>query len=202
MDSSDEATRGTRQLVLDMLLEYQKASDSGALTKAQEAAYAVCKKQGSAEFLPTVMQSTIKDGEGKDHALSDVQYVEYQTDYLRLYWEMVEDTLPDAKTDEEKRAVLESAKRIAKEKATDRTLARICAPRGDYSQKYSGVPDSDVVLFKAYTAMELDRDGGVTQADAKEILDDMDLTDRLRKVLWQSANKAWSEKNNPYKYAK
>ena len=50
------AHRATRQLVLDMIREYQKADDNGSLTPAQKAVYAVCKEEGSTEYLPGVMQ--------------------------------------------------------------------------------------------------------------------------------------------------
>lgn len=193
------AGRATRQTVLDMIREYQKAADLGATTKAQEAVYAICKKQGNTELLPAVMQSTIKDGGEKQHTLSDVQYVEYQTDYLRLYWEYVEANLYGNQTDAEKAAVLKAAKTVAKEQATNRTLARIGAKRTDFSEKYQGVSDNDVVTFKAQMDLA-DEDGGLKQDEVVDIIQGM-IVDGLSYddayTLFHS--KYDSDKNNPWR---
>lgn len=127
-DSDTTATRGTRQLVLDMIREYQKGIDGGYKTDWQEAVEAVCLETGSTEYLPSVMPGEVKDGKGNKHELSDVQYVEYQTDYLRLYWETVEETMSSNMSTEAKARILEAAKNVAKERATERTLQRIGAP--------------------------------------------------------------------------
>ena len=42
-----DKSRLARQTVLDMIYEYQKADDSGALTPAQEAVYSICKAEGT-----------------------------------------------------------------------------------------------------------------------------------------------------------
>lgn len=127
-DSNSTAARGTRQLVLNMIREYQKGIDGGYKTEWQKAVEAVCIETGSTEYLPSVMQGEVKDGEGNKHELSDVQYVEYQTDYLRLYWEIVEETMSSNMSTEAKANILEAAKNVAKERATERTLQRIGAP--------------------------------------------------------------------------
>ena len=193
------ASRATRQTVLDMIREYQKATDLGATTKAQEAVYAICKKQNSTELLPSVMQSTVKDGNDVMHTLSDMRYVEYQTDYLRLYWEYVEDNLHGKQTDAEKAAVLKAAKTVAKEKATNRTLARIFAKQTDYAEKYKGVSDDDVVTFQAQIDLAND-DGGLKQDEVVDILQRM-IVDGLSYddayTLFRS--KYDSDKNNPWK---
>ena len=121
------ATRATRQLVLDMIREYQKGIDGEYKTEWQKAVEAVCVETGSTEYLPSVMQGEVKDGEGNKHELSDAQYVEYQTDYLRLYWEIVEETMSSNMSTEAKANILEAAKNVAKERATERTLQRIGA---------------------------------------------------------------------------
>jgi len=129
------ATRGTRQLVLDMIREYQKGIDGEYKTEWQKAVEAVCIKKGSTEYLPSVMPGEVKDGKGKKHELSDVQYVEYQTDYLRLYYEMIEETMSDSMSTEAKANILEAAKNVAKQRATERTLQRIGAPT--YEDKHA-----------------------------------------------------------------
>ena len=126
-DSNSTAENGTRQLVLDMIREYQKGIDGGYKTEWQKAVEAVCVEKGSTEYLPAVMSGEVTDGEGNKHDLSDVQYVEYQTDYLRLYWETVEETMSSNLSTEAKANILEAAKTVAKERATERTLQRIGA---------------------------------------------------------------------------
>lgn len=172
-----DRSRNVRQTVLDMIREYQKASDHGDLTEAQEAVYAVCEAAGSTEYLPSVMQVSIKDGNGVTQELSDIQYVEYQTDYNRLYWEYVERTLPTATTQAQKKAVLKAAKDVAREEATNRTLARIGAPKTDFAEKYAGLDAEDVVTFKAQLDLADDDDGSVQQAEFVDIILNMGLDD-------------------------
>lgn len=172
-----DRSRNVRQTVLDMIREYQKASDHGELTAAQEAVYAVCEAAGSTEYLPSVMQVSIKDGSDRAHELSAIQYVEYQTDYNRLYWEYVEDKLPTATTQAQKVAVLKAAKDVAREEATNRTLARIGAPKTDFEEKYAGLDAEDVVTFKAQLDLADDDDGSVQQAEFVDIILNMGLDD-------------------------
>ncbi|MBO5700933.1 MAG: DEAD/DEAH box helicase family protein [Clostridia bacterium] len=127
-DSKSTAARGTRQLVLDMIREYQKGIDGEYKTEWQKAVEAVCIETGSTEYLPSVMQGEVKDGKGEKHDLSDVQYVEYQTDYLRLYWEIVEETMSSNMSTDDKAEILTAAKNVARERALERTLQRIGAP--------------------------------------------------------------------------
>lgn len=172
-----DRSRNVRQTVLDMIREYQKASDHGELTAAQEAVYAVCEAAGSTEYLPSVMQVSIKDGSDRTHELSAIQYVEYQTDYNRLYWEYVEDKLGGANTQAQKVAVLKAAKDVAREEATNRTLARIGAPKTYFAEKYAGLDAEDVVTFKAQLDLADDDDGSVQQAEFVDIILNMGLDD-------------------------
>ena len=196
--SASVASRSTRQTVLDMVLEYRKCTDSGEYPAAQEAVNAICKKAGSTEGMPSVMQDEVKDGSGVKHKLSDVQYVEYQTDYLRLYWETVEDSLPGAKSDKEKLAVLKAAKEVAKEEATNRTLARIGAPKTKYATEFKGVDKEDVVTFKAQIDLAND-DGGLKQDEVTDIVFSMiehGLSFDDAYTLFHSRYE--SDKNNPW----
>ena len=199
------ATRATRQIVLDMILEYRKSADAGTSTRAQDAVNAVCDREGSTEFLPSVMQSTIKDGGGNPHTLSDVQYVEYQTDYLRIYWENVEQNLTGAQTESEKVAILKSAKELAKEQATNRTLKRIGADATSYFDKYGNVGTNDVIQFQAQVdlANQADKAAGEGSADQDDIIgileimieDGLSYEDAY--MLFHS--KYDSDKNNPWR---
>ena len=203
-NANGTAERGTRQVVLDMIHEYQKASDSGYLTEVQKAVYDVCKKdfekEGEFNLLPAVMNTYVKDGADKIHNLDAVQYVEYQTDYLRLYWEIVEETLGEAKTQEARVAILKSAKTVAKEQATNRTLARIGANLTSYHDDFRGVDDEDVVRFKA--SLELaGLDGSLTQEEVIDAIKNMQEEQKIRNeaayMLYHSRYD--SDKNNPWK---
>lgn len=202
------AHRATRQLVLDMILEYQKADDHGKLTPAQKAVYAVCKEEGSTEYLPGVMQITVKDGRDVKHTLSDVQYVEFQTDYLRLYWEYVEDNLSGAAYGE-KAAVLAAAKKVAREQAINRTLARICRPQTDFAADYKGVRDDDIITFEAQKDLAND-DGSLKQDEVIEILKFMvetglppeDAYTLFRSTVRENKDGEKSDKNNPWRWYK
>lgn len=166
------ASRGARQLVLDMIYEYRKGIDNGTTTAVQDAVEAVCKSRGDTDCLPAVMAVEVTDGNGNRHMLSDVQYVEFQTDYLRLYWEAVEEALSDAATSAEKAAILLKAKEVAKEEAVNRTLARIGAKQTDYFEEYSGMSSADIIDFKAqrYLANE---DGSIKQDEIIDIIQRM-----------------------------
>ena len=172
-----EASRAARQIVLNMILEYQKAADNNYLTDVQKAVYDIVAKryatdiedmQGALALLPSAMQPTITDADGKVHTLSDVDYVEFQTDYDRLYWEYVESNLGGAKTDLQKAAVLRSAKTVALEEAKRRALGRIGASQP--AAQYGSTDNAYAVAYKAerYVANE---DGSVTQDEIINILD-------------------------------
>lgn len=199
--ASSAATRGTRQTVLSMINEYRKASDSGAQTDAQKAVYAVCAAVGDTSLLPAVMPVVVKDGQKGEHELDAVQYVEYQLEYNRFYWEYAEDVLGGLTDDADKIRALKSAKTIAKERATSNVLARIGAPKTKFDEKYgdiSGITDVDIVKFRAEIDLAND-DGGLTQEEVEDILDDMKLSKEAKQKLWQAANSKWSEWNNPYR---
>lgn len=199
--ASSPATRGTRQTVLSMINEYRKASDSGAQTDAQKAVYAVCAAVGDTSLLPAVMPVVVRDGQKGDHELGAVQYVEYQLEYNRFYWEYAEDVLGGLTDDADKIRALKSAKTIAKERATSNVLARIGAPKTKFDEKYGdiqGITDVDIVKFRAEIDLAND-DGGLTQEEVEDILDDMKVSKEAKQKLWQAANSKWSEWNNPYR---
>jgi N12 class adenine-specific DNA methylase len=168
------ATRSTRQLVLEMILEYQKAIDTNAKTETQRAVEEVCTSKSSTEFLPSVMPVEVTDGKGVKHVLSDIQYVEFQTDYNRLYWEIVEETLSGNVN--ERAEILKAAKRVAKEEAVERVLARIGAPKSAYTTTYGNVSADNVTEFLA-SVSAADDDGSVKQAEVIDIITGMGLSD-------------------------
>ena len=173
-DSETTATRSTRQLVLDTIREYQKGIDEGYKTELQKAVEAVCKEKKSTVYLPSVMSGEIKDGNGKEHNLSDVQYVEYQTDYLRIYWETVEQSMTADMTTAEKARILTAAKTVAREQATERTLNRIGAPSSGFATKYSGVENKDITEFLAGVDLAND-DKSVKKEEVVDIISGMNV---------------------------
>lgn len=188
--SDTTATRGTRQLVLDMILEYQKGIDNDYKTKTQKAVEKVCKEQNSTEYLPSVMPVEVKDGKDKKHTLSDIQYVEYQTDYLRLYWETIEEALPDAQSATERAQIITAAKRVAKEQATARTLNRIAAPSSDFTKKYGSVSNDHLVDFFAGIDAA-NADNSLKKSEVVDILSDMDTDSSETWALFMSQNDSY-----------
>ena len=195
--------RSTRQTVLDMIREYQKAYDLGSTTKVQEVVYSICDEQNKTDYLPGVMQTTVKDGNDVKHSLSDVQYVEYQTEYLGLYWEIAEDVLSNAGSAAERASLLREAKDTAKEQATNRVLRRIGAPVvEDYD--YGNIPLADVAEFNniyGNATSDKDEDGNTIPGSKQDKviagLEAMDgLTDSQRSELFRSVYD--SDKNNPW----
>lgn len=188
--SDTTATRGTRQLVLDMILEYQKGIDNDYKTKTQLAVEKVCKEQKSTELLPSVMSVEVTDGNDKKHKLSDIQYVEYQTDYLRLYWETIEDTLPDANSATERAQIVKAAKRVAREQATARTLSRIGAPKSKFTQTYDGVTNEHLTEFFAGVDA-LNENNSVKKSEVVDVLRDMDTDNSETWTLFLSQNDSY-----------
>lgn len=197
-DTKSTAARGTRQLVLDMIREYQKAADNKSQTDAEKEVYAICEAHGDVDILPGVMNTSIKDADGKEYTLSAVDYVEFQTDYLGIYWESVSQALDGVKGDAQRYSVLKSVKDAAKEQAKVRALKRMGAKTTTaWGDKYSGASTYDVAYFKANA--DADGNGAISQAEAEALLRKMDLTNAERADLWAATNKAWAEKNNPFR---
>lgn len=199
--SETTSSRATRQTVLNMILEYQKASDNGYITKAQSIVYSICKKEGSTELLPSSVNTYVKDGDDKTRNLSAAQYVEYQLDYNRRYWEYVEDNITTSQSHAEKLAVLKAAKQTAGDAATDQVLARIGAPKTKFSTKFNGVNYNDIVTFRA--EIDLADDDGINQKEVEDIIDDMlryGLDKHDAYTLFHSRYE--SDKNNPWRQYK
>ena len=200
--SETTSSRATRQTVLNMILEYQKASDNGYITKAQSIVYSICKKEGSTELLPSSVNTYVKDGDDKTRNLSAAQYVEYQLDYNRRYWDYVEDNITTSQSHAEKLAVLKAAKQTASDAAKDQVLSRIGAPKTNFSTKFNGVNYNDIVTFRA--EVDLADDDSLKQDEVKDIILDM-IRDGLDKedayTLFKSKYEK-SDKNNPWRQYK
>lgn len=189
--------RGTRQTVLDAIYEYRKAHDHNITTDAERMAYGVCKEQDGTELLPSCLPVTVKDGDEKTHSLSASQYVEYQFDYNRLYWEYVEDMLSPSQSADERAAVLRAAKTVAKEEATNRILSELRAPKTSHAEKYDGVKAEDVAMFKAFCDLAND-DGSLKQEEVINIIKGMNLSGEESYALFKSKYPK-SDANNPWR---
>lgn len=189
--------RGTRQTVLDALYEYRKAHDHNITTDAERMAYGVCKELGGTELLPSCLPVTVKDGDEKTHSLSASQYVEYQFDYNRLYWEYVEDMLSPSQSADERAAVLRAAKTVAKEEATNRILSELRAPKTSHAEKYEGVKAEDVAMFKAFCDLA-NGDGSLKQEEVINIIKGMNLSGEESYALFKSKYPK-SDANNPWR---
>ena len=191
--------RQARQTVLDAILEYQKTSEHGTEPREVKALYDVCRSQKTTDALPSVMQNVVKDGNEAQHILSPMQYVEYQTDYLRLFYEGIEDTFTTGQTAAERLALAKSAKDVAAAKARDRVLSRIGAPKTDYFDRYPDIQTDDLTEYLAQRDIAND-DGSLKQDEVIDILEDM-VDNGLSKgdayTLFKSQYK--SDKNNPWK---
>ena len=197
-DTKSTAARGTRQLVLDMIREYQKAADNKSQTDAEKEVYAICEAHGDVDILPGVMNTSIKDADGTEYTMSAADYVEFQTDYLGIYWEAAAQALDGVKGGAQRYDVLKSVKETAKEQAKARALRRMGAKTTTaWGDKYSGANAYDVAYFKANA--DADGNGSVSQAEAEALLRKMNLTNAERADLWAATNKAWNEKNNPFR---
>lgn len=161
-----QTSRGVRQTVLDMLLEYQKADENGILTPAQKELYAFLKDAGTVSgMLPSAMDTEVTNKEGEKYSLSAAQYVEYQTNYNRIYWETVEDLFEHQVSKEATRKALENAVKLARETATNQILAQLGGGTTDSTWalwatagEAWGVDESEALLFKtAYDMTEGDK---------------------------------------------
>ncbi len=200
---SDSARR-TRQTVLDIMYEYEKAAEAGYKTHAQSAVYAVIEATGATELLPSVMNPYVKDSSKKQHDLSAAQYVEFQTDYNALYWNYVEDHLEPSMSIREKTAVIRSAKEIANAVAKDKALKRNGASMtSGLIDKYGSASPGNIVTFDAQLDLA-DDDGSLKQDEVIEIIKIM-VNDGLpydEAYALFHARYPKSDKNNPWsKYA-
>lgn len=124
-----EAVRPLRQPVLTMLHDYRRAVVDNVQTPAEKAVYAVLDTPDDAgKCLPSVMDTSIKDGKGVEHVLTARQYLSFQALYNGYYWEAAENALPLCSSNDEARAVLAKIKSIARDMAVNDTLAALNAP--------------------------------------------------------------------------
>ena len=165
----------------------------------------MCRESGSTKYLPSAVQQSIKDTNGVSHTLSDAQYVEYQTDYLRIYWETVESAASMSSSMEERKEAILSAKSVAEDAAKSRALKRIGVRAYDNSVLDTGTLDlGEIAYFNSVynnTGSDKDENGnsipGSKQDKIIDLMEGMNLTDEDWNYLWHSVYT--SDKNNPRK---
>lgn len=196
----DSASRRAKRAVLDMIIEYRKATDNGDRSAAEKAVYDIVASCGDTSLLPAVMQSTVKDSNKNEIKLTDIQYVEYQTVYNDLYWSFVVENLDAAKSEAEKIAILKQAQSVAKQRATDAALKSAGARSSGYFDEYSGIEDKDLVTFKTQLDLSDDEDGGTSQEEVIAIIEQMVKDGLSKEDAYTLFHSCWdSDKNNPWR---
>lgn len=196
--------RSTRQTVLNMLMEFRKAYDSGSKTSAQKVIEDVCKAKKTTEYMPQVMENSVTGDDGVAHTLTDSQYVDYQTDYLNRYYTYAESVISPSDDIDTQAQALEAAKKYAKDVATAKVLksygASTKASEKIEAMNDAGIDDTHQVLFQAALKMyDADKNGHIKQEEAEAAINSLDgLSNSQKSVLWHSVNKAWKDKGNPY----
>ena len=197
----NEKSRGVRQTVLDMIMEFNKSAENGTMTEAQEAVAGICKDQGETEIMPSVMNTYAKDDDDNTYNFSAEEYVEYQTKYLGLYWDYVEDALSENKNKSHNYqvALVRAAKEQAKIIATRDMLPKKYAYE-DYDDikelRDAGIDPAEYSLFKAALDVAND-DKSLKQEEVISAIESITgLSDTERYYLFHSRYK--SDKNNPF----
>ena len=150
------------------------------------------------------MQNSVKDGDGGAHTLTDSMYVDYQTDYLKRYYEYVESVVSASDDASTQAKACKAAQEYAKEGATNKVLKQLnitTTKQPKSAQLEDQGIDADMQLryqiaLKKYDA---NQNGHTSQEEAENAIDSLGgLTNEQKSALWQSTNKGWKEKNNPY----
>lgn len=198
-----EYNRAVRQTVLEMIIEHNKSASSGISTGVHDAVAAICKQQGDTELMPSTMNTYVTADDGTQYTLTAAQYVEYQTNYNRLYWEYVEDALSTANNQSAayKAALVKAAKGRALTEAKGGVLSTKGVTNKDYTLAKSlenyGIDGTEHILFKAALDMVNEGGGSPTNDEIIEAINGMDgLTNRERYYLYHSKND--KDNNNPY----
>ena len=208
-DETDES-RKYRQMVIDMVYDYQKSVENGIPT-SQKAVYDVVAKSNNTELLPTELKSTVKDVNDKKFELDYKQFFDYQTRYNNYYYNMANEVLGVLKDTAERETALGDIKKIAQYKATDDILSAFGTTGGNLT-RYNDIDPVQIVFYNIYkdradaAGVSVDEKTGVAksngtidQTEATYAINQMDwLTPHEKAVLWQSTNSSWKVKNNPW----
>lgn len=199
-----EESRDLRRYVLDMIVEFNKSAKSGVSTDLEKAVENVCVHVGNVELMPAVLDPFIKMDDGTEIQLTASQYVDYQTNYLTLYWKYAGTTLGSAmgKNEENGAALLYSARTQAAIEAKGMMLDALGYHKGyDAYEKIQelnedGISTAQYALFEAALDIAND-DGPMLQEEFKSVIRAMDnLTNPERSALFHTRYE--SDKNNDW----
>lgn len=124
-EKETEESISARQTVLNVISEYRLAADYESPSGAEEVVRGVAERLDDTSLLPGVMNTYVKNRKGEKITLSAPDYVKYQMDYLRIYWEGVERLANRNMSDSRLAESIQKAKTTAKNVATVNALSRI-----------------------------------------------------------------------------
>ena len=124
-EKETEESTSARQTVLNVISEYRLAADYESPSGAEEVVRGVAERLDDTSLLPGVMNTYVKNRKGEKITLSAPDYVKYQMDYLRIYWEGVERLANRNMSDSRLAESIQKAKTTAKNVATGNALSRI-----------------------------------------------------------------------------
>jgi len=178
----------TRQIVLDMIQEFNKSAASGERTNAQQAIDALCRSMNSTELMCAVMQPYIKDADGVRHDLTAAEYVEFQGLYNSAYWEYAERALNGTHQYGSDEIAIKQARAQAYKEATDIMLSRIGVSSGTPVTQDTPISFEDNLLFQtALDAADAQRDG-IQKSEYIDALNQMPFTDEQKAYLYSQKN--------------
>ncbi len=179
--AKDNPNRNTRQIVLDMISDFNRSFGSDVRSYAQQKVDAAVRKAGDTEIMPNVMQTFITDDNSKRFELTAEQYVEYQGKFNNLYWQYV-----TAVADQGEVAIRQAKKRAKNE--ADAYMLKLLGGHSKAGVAYAvqssaGISTSDDLLYKAALDVASD-DGGLKRQEVYDALDKMNLTDAQKATLY------------------
>lgn len=201
-DAESPESKAVRQVVLDMIAEFNRSAGSGYRSETQAKIDALCAQMGDTSLMCAPMQPFILDDEKARHDLTAAQYVEFQGTYNSLYWQYVGAALNVSHAFATDEIAVRQANARAIREAKTLMLSRLgvgsAYAESLAREKDVGVTAQDDILFQA--ALEAaGGDGALHKQEVYGLLEGMDwLDDRQREYLFGS-QAAYSGASNIYK---
>ena len=157
------------------------------------------------EQIRTSMETRMREAQGVE-SVADLtrRYLtpDQERTYNRIYSQVTSSAIWSAANEEQREAVEDDLYDLAAGTDAGQRLQEKINGGASY-----GISDGDYLLYLA--AREIadaanedpeKRNGSIDQSEAEAAIDMLiGLSDEARAYLWQSTNKGWSEKNNPYR---
>jgi hypothetical protein len=139
-------SRVVREAMLDAILGVEQNANT---EPARKFLLDVVDREGSTEYMPTVMDVTVKSDDGTVYALTAEEYFLHQTRYEALYYNYIRQAVDNQPkmSDEEKTSTVEAAKKIAG-----------IVARGETVEDHGGT-------YKAYTKVKDLLEDGVSEGN-------------------------------------